>query len=186
MIDGDGFCRPELEDTERKTFRHRAEYRLTSYFLLITNVSIPSVCTCDVRSTRHRGTPFKQEQLLMRDMDNQDPPDKSELLSRRSFARNTLGAAAVVLLPASEIKAEGAAAQATAAKTAGKPEGLSDSDWSEVQSKYANLLRVYGQRLSEEEKSRALTILTTNQHMLASIRLFEVQNGDPSACTLRV
>jgi hypothetical protein len=45
---------------------------------------------------------------------------------------------------------------------------------------------VYGKRLSVDEKQRLKVILTTNQHMLVSIRSFEVQNGDTSACTLRL
>jgi len=67
-----------------------------------------------------------------------------------------------------------------------KPEDLSVADWNEVRARYSNLLRVYGKRLSLEEKRKSVDILTTNQHMLASIRSFVVQNGDVSACTLRV
>ena len=67
-----------------------------------------------------------------------------------------------------------------------KPPNLSLADWGEVQAKYANALRVYGERLAPEEKRRLVVILTRHQHMLASIRTFVVQNDDPSACTLRL
>jgi hypothetical protein len=118
-------------------------------------------------------------------MDRNLPSEKSESLSRRSFAKATIGAAAVALIPASEAIAQDKAKTPPATQE-GKPADLSDADWNEVQSKYANLLRVYGERLSADEKRRALKILITNQYMLASIRLFVVQNGDPSALTLRV
>ena len=107
---------------------------------------------------------------------------ESASLSRRSFGRGVVAAATVALLPGT---LPGAAA--TAAATPGtRPEDLSAADWEELHSRYANLLRVYGERLSPEEKLRARRILTTNQQMLASIRAFAVQNGDASACTLRV
>jgi hypothetical protein len=117
-------------------------------------------------------------------MDTQILSNKIESLSRRSFARDAATAAAVALLPSAR---EASAQTASAESTLGpKPEGLSTTDWEEVHAKYSNLLRVYSERLSVEEKHRLVHILTTNQHMLASIRSFEVQNGDPSACTLRL
>lgn len=107
------------------------------------------------------------------------------LPSRRTFAGSVIAAATVTLLPAAAAseneKIEGAAADPGL-----RPEGLSVTDWDEVRARYSNLLRVYGEKLSPGEKQRAKRILTTNQHMLASIRSFAVQNGDPSACTLRI
>ncbi len=117
-------------------------------------------------------------------MENDALTAKSELLSRRGFARNTIGAAAVALMPV--VEAEGQKSKAAVTNVGEKPADLSDANWGEVQAKYANLLRVYSARLSQDEKGRLLRILTTNQYMLASIRKFVVQNGDPSACTLRV
>jgi hypothetical protein len=118
-------------------------------------------------------------------MDPQKASNKIESLSRRHFARDAASAAAVTLIPS----VRGVAEQETSTteQTLGpKPEGLSTADWDEVHAKYSNLLRVYNDRLSAEEKQRLVKILTTNQHMLVSIRSFEVQNGDPSACTLRL
>lgn len=105
-------------------------------------------------------------------------------LSRRSFAGSAVAAAAAALIPAAAQKTEKSTAAATDLGV--KPEGLSDADWSEVRARYANLLGMYGERLSPDEKRRAVKILTTNQHMLASIRLFVTQNADASACTLRL
>ena len=106
-------------------------------------------------------------------------------VSRRRFAGSALVAAGVALFP--EMAAgENGEALAPIVDPGPKPEDLSAADWEEVRARYSNLLRVYGGRLSLEEKRHAVRILITNQHMLASIRSFIVQNGDPSACTLRL
>jgi hypothetical protein len=100
-----------------------------------------------------------------------------EHLSRRTFASLAAGA----LVQGTQI-----AAGAEPAATGSRPTDLSPVDWGEVQAKYANVLRVYGSRLTPDEKRRTVTILTRHQYMLASIRTFVVQNDDPSACTLRL
>jgi hypothetical protein len=98
--------------------------------------------------------------------------------SRRKFASFAAGA----LLQSTPL----AAGAAPANSLGPKPPDLSVANWEEVGAKYANVLRVYGERLSPDEKLRAVTILTRHQHMLASIRTFVVQNDDPSACTLHL
>ncbi len=99
--------------------------------------------------------------------------------SRRAFASFAAGA----LVQGTQL----AAAEPTGPPEIGpKPPDLSLADWAEVRAKYENILRVYGSRLTPDEKRRAITVLTTHQHMLASIRTFAVQNQDPSACTLRL
>lgn len=104
------------------------------------------------------------------------------LISRRLFAQRAASAAALVLLPLSDLEAE----SKLDPDLPSKPNDLSASDWQEVRARHQNLIRVYGNRLSANDKLRALHILTSHQHMLASIRSFSVQNSDPSACTLRV
>jgi hypothetical protein len=118
-------------------------------------------------------------------MRSQELPRGIEAISRRRFAASAVTAAAASLIPAAAI---GEVKRVSASETdlGMRPEGLSVADWDEVHTKYSNILRVYGERFSPEDKRRLVRVLTTNQHMLASIRSFEVQNGDPSACTLRV
>jgi hypothetical protein len=111
--------------------------------------------------------------------------DNAALVSRRYFARNVVATAAVSLIPSVATSAE-KITPSSSSPLGPIPEGLSEADWDEVYAKYKNLLRVYGERLSSGEKHTLVNILTTNQHMLASIRSFAVQNGDPSACTIRV
>jgi hypothetical protein len=113
--------------------------------------------------------------------------------NRRQFAGSLVAAATSLLLPAAAAAADKAPDNTKAEDSAIdpelrrlRPEGFSDADWNEVQARYSNLLRVYGERLSSEEKRRTVRILITNQHMLVSVRSFVVQNGDPSACTLRL
>jgi hypothetical protein len=118
-------------------------------------------------------------------MNTQKSSNKVESLGRRRFAKDAATFAAITLLPAVRGVAEQAGPPSEQTLGA-RPEGLSEVDWDEVRAKYSNLLRVYNERLSGDEKQRLANILTTNQRMLASIRSFEVQNGDPSACTLRL
>jgi hypothetical protein len=97
-----------------------------------------------------------------------------------------MAAAATVLLAERAGLAE-SAQHASAAVTPGpRSEDIAPADWDEVRARYANLIRVYGERLSHEEQQRLVHILSTNVRMLTSIRSFFVQNGDPSACTLRL
>jgi hypothetical protein len=118
-------------------------------------------------------------------MDKYVSPNQSASLSRRLFGKNVVATAAVALLP-TVAAAETSSVPPSVKHLGLKPEGLSAADWDEVYARYSNLLRVYGKGLSSEEKHRLIVILTTNQHMLVSIRSFVVQNGDPSACTLRL
>jgi hypothetical protein len=118
-------------------------------------------------------------------MDDKLSPNQSLSLSRRLFGKNVLATTAATLLPTVAV-AKTSTVPASEQHLGLRPDGLSATDWDEVHAKYLNLLRVYGKRLSEEDRHRLIRVLTTNQQMLVSIRSFEVQNGDPSACTLRL
>jgi hypothetical protein len=54
----------------------------------------------------------------------------------------------------------------------------------EVEAKLANVVRKYGSRLSDEQRGHLRRILSYNEKMLASIRAFPLQNGDPPASVL--
>lgn len=113
-------------------------------------------------------------------------PDK---INRRRFASTLAASTALSLLPATALadsRNVSIAGDDHTLALGAKPEDLSEFDWAEVRARYANVLRVYGSRLSAEERHRIVGILKTNQHMLASIRAFDLQNGDASACTLRL
>jgi hypothetical protein len=107
------------------------------------------------------------------------------MLNRRRFAKVS-AAAAVTAFMVTPTLSEVAKPPLSPSPFDHRPDDLSPADWDEAHARYTNLLRVYGTRLSAEEKQRVERILLTNQRMLASIRSFELQNGDASACTLRL
>jgi hypothetical protein len=118
-------------------------------------------------------------------MRNREFSASNAAYSRRGFAGGVLAASVTALLPSTAAGA-GEKPQSSGIALGPRPEGLSVADWNEVHARYSNLLRLYGERLSPDEKRHTARVLTTNQRMLASIRSFIVQNGDTSACTLRV
>jgi hypothetical protein len=80
----------------------------------------------------------------------------AESISRRYFSRNIVAAAAIALIHDDVATAE--KIMPTSAVNLGpKPEGLSVADWEDVHTKYSNLLRVYGNRLSGPLRSRMVT-----------------------------
>jgi hypothetical protein len=69
--------------------------------------------------------------------------------------------------------------------TEGKPE-LSPAQLQEVEAKLANIVRKFGDRLTQEQRSHLRKILIFNERMLASVRAFPLQNGDAPASVLRI
>lgn len=65
-------------------------------------------------------------------------------------------------------------------------DGLSQSEQAEVASRYQNLLRVWGERLSTEQRERVQRVLAANARMMQPIRSFQLENGDPPAEVLRM
>ena len=55
-----------------------------------------------------------------------------------------------------------------------------------MDAKYANVVRKYGERLSEEQKTRVRTVLARHQRMLMRVREFPLENGDAPATGLRL
>lgn len=106
------------------------------------------------------------------------PATGSGPISRRQFAVSA--GAATLCAPLAAAEPPGREQRMS------RPDGLSLTAWDEVQARYQNVLRTYGSRLSTQQRQVVLRVLVTNQHMLTSIQSFIVQNGDPSACTLRL
>jgi hypothetical protein len=118
-------------------------------------------------------------------MRNCRPRESVPVINRRWFSAGILAVASANLFP---LEADGQAKNSASGEPifGPGPEDLSAAEWEEVRARYNNLLRVYGTRLSADEQHHVLRILTTNQQMLSSIRSFALENGDPSACTLRI
>jgi hypothetical protein len=56
----------------------------------------------------------------------------------------------------------------------------------DVEAKLANIIRKYGERLSEDQRKHLRRILTYNETMLAPIRAYGLQNGDPPVTVLKL
>jgi hypothetical protein len=63
---------------------------------------------------------------------------------------------------------------------------LSPQARAEIDAKVENVIRRWGDRLSEEQKTRARTIITRHVRMLETVRKFPVHNGDSPAAVLKL
>src|SRR5262245_38698718 len=66
------------------------------------------------------------------------------------------------------------------------PAPLPQADQAAVDAKYTNVIRKYGDRLSEAQRTRAREILARHQRMLMRVRDFALENGDAPATSLRL
>jgi hypothetical protein len=111
------------------------------------------------------------------------PPDnrRGKRVSRREFSQQAAITAAAVL--------SAAPALATGSDIGGQAGAcfkLSADQGQEVEAKLGNIVRKYGDRLSQEQRQHLRRILTYNERMLAAVRAFPLQNGDSPASVLKV
>jgi len=64
--------------------------------------------------------------------------------------------------------------------------GLTAAQREEVEAKLANIVRKFGDRLTQEQRTHLRKILSFNERMLTSVRAFPLQNGDAPASVLRI
>ena len=111
------------------------------------------------------------------------------MISRRDFSVRLAGILAVAGGPGHLLDAQESAAKPSASATSSSPvaeEGLSQNEQEEVESRYQNVIRVWGDRLSSEQRERVHRVLVANSRMMQPMRAFQLQNGDPPAEVLRV
>ncbi len=112
---------------------------------------------------------------------------KQQGVSRRDFGRGAIlalaGAAAV---PASILSSGGAAAAAQSAQQAQVPGDLSPATIAEIDAKMQNILRRWGDRLSEDQRTRMRSTVTRHVRMLETIRAVPLENGDCPASVLKL
>jgi hypothetical protein len=104
------------------------------------------------------------------------PPLHSPGVTRRQFGKQAAFAslsAALAVTPA--------AGQADAASSSNKETNASH----DIEARYQQVIRRYGDRLSEEQRKRVRKILAYNQKLLAPIRSFPLENGQPAATVLK-
>jgi hypothetical protein len=123
----------------------------------------------------------------------------SNKISRRRFARQAAAAAAaaslvpagLLVLPAEAAPAPVAAAipptsTANAIAQRNAKSDLTPEQLAEVEARLANIVRKYGDRLTEEQRQHLRRNLTYHQTLLAPVRAFPLDQGDSPAFTLKL
>jgi hypothetical protein len=140
-------------------------------------------------SSNNSGAPIK---------DANGAETKSARISRREFGLDAAvgaaaaAAAALSLPPPSLLKARRDSDNISPAiptgeqETAGARPTLTPEQSRDVEAKLANIIRKYGERLSEEQRKHLRRILAYNETMLAPVRAFALQNGDPPVTVLNL
>jgi hypothetical protein len=134
--------------------------------------------------------------------DNPDAPIKvangvatrSARISRREFGLDAAAAAAGALSlsvsPTSLRAARHDRDKISPTISAGEQETaaskLTPEQSRDVEAKLANIIRKYGERLSEEQRKHLRKILAYNETMLVPIRTFTLQNGDAPVTVLKL
>jgi hypothetical protein len=117
-------------------------------------------------------------------------PVKSPRMSRREFGLDAAVAAALSLSPSGLLTARHdrdniSPTIATGEQETGAPK-LTSEQSQDVEAKLAHIIRKYGERLSEEQRKHLRRILAYNETMLAPIRSYALQNGDPPVTVLKL
>jgi len=112
-------------------------------------------------------------------------------ISRRDFARSaTVAAATIVAAPGSVLGAAVSTATATASAAIQQPAGetpkLSAQALAEVESKVAEIMRRYGDRLDDAQKADIRRLVREAQPMLEALRAFPLENSDEPATVLHL
>lgn len=106
----------------------------------------------------------------------------SEKLSRRDFARGAAIAAAS--LASTTLLSAGAATGAIPPRQ--NPAANASPVQQEIDAKLANIVRKWGDRLNDEQRQHLRRVLGENERMLAAVRAFPLENGDPPAQVLKL
>ena len=109
-------------------------------------------------------------------------------ISRRQFGRKAaIAAAATLTAPALLATTVGSAEAARPQEKKPEPlEGLTPEQTREVDARLANILSKYGNRFNDDHKTRLRRVLAQNERLMAPVRAFSLQNGDPPASVLRI
>lgn len=131
--------------------------------------------------------------MLKSSTDSSDPRPDSKVsqqppptISRRQFSRKAALAAAGSISATALLGATSALSAPVQDQKDEPLKGLTAQQIAEVDAKLANILRKYGDRFSDDQKKRLRRILAQHQRLMAPVRVFAVQNGDPPASVLRV
>lgn len=107
-------------------------------------------------------------------MSRQPHPAASARLTRRQFGKRALTGGLTAALAAAPLACQ--------SKTSS---GSKPAAGSEIEARYQQIIRRYGDRLSQEQRKRVRKILAYNEKLLAPIRAFPLDNGQPAATVLK-
>jgi len=106
------------------------------------------------------------------------------LLSRRQFAQRAAMLSATASFVPAEVILPEASAASPAQDTQNSPK-LSPEGQLEAESRYQQILSLYGNRFDEEQKSNLRRMCAELQPSLENIRNFKLENGDVPALYLK-
>jgi hypothetical protein len=109
------------------------------------------------------------------------PASDAHRISRRRFGEHAALAAVLSLSPARLL-----AALHHSHRQSHDTVELTPEQTQNVEAQFDNILRKYGGRLSQDQRQHLRRILIYNERMLASVRAFALQNGDPPASVLKI
>ena len=111
--------------------------------------------------------------------------DHKPKISRRDFAVSAaLATAAIAAVPTDLLAQEKSVAEAAKPETP-QPPKLSAASQAEFEARYAEVLRKYGSRLTEEQKKDVHKSLLSQQQSLDQIRAFPLENWDEPATVFK-
>lgn len=105
------------------------------------------------------------------------PGKQRDSISRRNFGRSATWAGLATALNPSDLVAQG---------RGGNQPPLPPHDQAEVDAKFTDMVAKYGDRFTEDQKTRARGVLTRHQRMLMRVREFPLENGDAPATGLHL
>jgi hypothetical protein len=109
------------------------------------------------------------------------PASDEPRISRRRFGQHAALAAALSLSPAQLLALLHHSRRQSHENVELTPEQMEN-----VEAKLDNIIRKYGSRVSQDQRRHLRRILIYNERMLASVRSFALQNGDPPAGVLKI
>ena len=112
-------------------------------------------------------------------------PGPKQKITRRDFAVSAaLAGAAIAVVPADLLAQQKSAAEGAKPETP-QPPKLSAASQAEMEARYAEVIRKYGSRLSEDQKKDVHKALLSQQQSLEQIRAFPLENWDEPATVFK-
>jgi uncharacterized membrane protein len=110
-------------------------------------------------------------------------------VSRREFGKRAAWAGLSAALVATPVAGKSVPGAGQSTPVPGKSDSAGNSEKEtpagDSEARYQQIIRRYGDRLSDEQRKRLRKILAYNEKLLAPIRSFPLDNGQPAATVLK-